>query len=202
LVGKNRDKDKDKVNTLVEKSASYCGISGKRSCIWGMAVILALIVAYYFHDCCDKKNVFGVKAHDEEYQSKISLLQMEISQLKAEMQQMQRTDQKLHGRDNIREKWKIWMALGSKIESQEPLEKEWEQFRRLFANDEETLKLVEAIIQEANLDKSACDNKIVDFCKKYLKRLIKFKKTYRRKLMKISGYVLSSPSSYGKEEKE
>ncbi|MDR3187067.1 MAG: hypothetical protein LBT63_01375 [Holosporaceae bacterium] len=204
MVNKNKDKADTKASISMEKPASCCEISAKRSCVWWTAVILALLlaVACYFYGCCGKRSVHDVDAHDKKCQQKISLLQEEISQLKAEMRRLaQRADQKLQRGNNIREKWKAWMLLKSKIESQEPLAEELEQFRMLFANDEETLKLVEEVIGGIDVGKSGDSSKVMEFCKKYLKKLIKFKKIDRRKLMKISGYVLSSSSHRG-EKKE
>ncbi|MDR1375253.1 MAG: hypothetical protein LBJ45_00360 [Holosporaceae bacterium] len=202
MVGKNMNE----VNKSVEKSDSACGICGKRSCLLGAAValILLLVVAYYLHGSCCKKSVSGVSCVDVnngECSGKIALLQAEISRLKSEMQElMLRTDQKLGlGRDGIREKWKAWVALRFLIESGEPLEEELERFRKLFADDEETLKLVEELILDLN--PAANDNGALAICKKYLKKVIKFKKTDCGKLMKISGYVLSSPG-YSEEKKK
>jgi hypothetical protein len=190
----------------MEKSVPVCETSRKHLCICGGSVVLALLLvaAYCFYNCCNKKNSACVGPLAGEYQAKIALLQSEVSKLKSEMQQItQHTDQKLvHRRDNIREKWKAWMALRSKIESQEQPTVELERFRKLFIDDAETLELVEKLIHGLGFDKDTNDGKILAACKKYFKKVIKFKKVDHRKLMKISGYVLSSPNNCFKEEKE
>ncbi|MDR0677985.1 MAG: hypothetical protein LBF44_00430 [Holosporaceae bacterium] len=103
-------------------------------------------------------------------------------------------------RNQLRQKWKAWMALRHKMESNETFEEELKTFHELFACDKELIDLVDNLAQGVEVVTNGNENKILGTCKNILRKIIKLKKINQRKLVEISGYVLSSIDNCIKEK--
>jgi len=98
--------------------------------------------------------------------------------------------------DNRRKKWIVWFNLKQKIESGESFKKELQEFTEMFSNDHDLMLLVKKLAEESAVLMQAprSDNyyNVVDICKEYLQKIVRIQKVNYRKLLEISGYVLSS----------
>ena len=97
-------------------------------------------------------------------------------------------------KSEIRKKWKTWMVLKEKMEAGEPFDKEMKDFNTLFSYDKELIAVVDDLAKGVDVISSTKSgkNSIVDTCKKYFKKIVRVKKIDYRKLLEVSGYVLSS----------
>jgi hypothetical protein len=94
----------------------------------------------------------------------------------------------------LRKKWKAWMALLSKIQANEPLNDELQKFGAVFADDKEILKLVDDYLKYVGYESYNAAPGPLESCRKFLKKIVRFRKNDRAKLREICGHVLSSSS--------
>jgi hypothetical protein len=192
---------KDNKTNQDRKSEQCCsGSSKKCSCTaWLLLIIAIFICAYVGHKhCCSKKyDMAAFETYKKENIAQMEFLKKEILKLKAEINEItSKTNFAIGDRsaEEVRNKWKTWMALRSKIEENSSFNGELEKFRATFEKDQELIRLVDALVREANpaVIKIEGENKFWSICKMHLKKLVKCKKVDHTRLEEIAGYVLSS----------
>ncbi|MDR3155633.1 MAG: hypothetical protein LBT90_00830 [Holosporaceae bacterium] len=184
--------------------------------IIGVITIIILVCAVIEHFCsanyCAELNghsgkemqramVTSQKDHNNQQESflaKLNELHAKLDELQRKLNELADKSKALrcehcHGKA-MRKKWKVWVALRSKLEAEEPLKEELKAFNAVFARDDELIKLVANLAKNADTvaDEETKKEKILDTCRQYFSRIIRLKKVDNNELSKISGYVLSS----------
>jgi hypothetical protein len=120
--------------------------------------------------------------------SQISALKEEISDIKKQIEVIHQSGNQGTIKETIklRLKWKAWMDLRAKIETESITEEDIAKFNFIFSDDKEILELVKSVVLIETSDEKAKDGKILGMLKKIIK------KVDEKKLLEIDGYVLSS----------
>ncbi|MDR2157989.1 MAG: hypothetical protein LBO02_01585 [Holosporaceae bacterium] len=192
-------KDKPQKSAEVTESAKTAKCRCQTS-TWTVALLAVLVVGlWFFHQ--NRKEASNLAASDGinaavlKMEKQIELLQNDVANLNQKLEFKSATEsvkQCLDKRGELRQKWKAWMALRAKMESNEPFEAELNKFNELFSCDKDIVRLVEDLAQGVETVTNGNDNKIVGAYKNILRKIVKFKKINHQKLVEISGYVLSS----------
>ncbi|MBR1733893.1 MAG: hypothetical protein IJ730_00335, partial [Alphaproteobacteria bacterium] len=84
--------------------------------------------------------------------------------------------------------------LKNKLENGESFDKELKIFYDIFAYDTELVGIVKNIVSELGTvaEKQTEDNAVMEAVKKYVNKVVKIGKIDHRKLLEISGYVITS----------
>jgi hypothetical protein len=147
-----------------------------------------------------EKNKNAHVPHLTKLQNDVAKLQDDIATLKGEVSKYTKEmgNKTKPNENQLRKKWKIWVALKSKMEDDSPFGAELEEFNNAFAGDQELIEMVKDLANGVDLfcnankkdgkNESCC---IISSCKKYLGKIIRIKKIDHRKLLEVSGYVLS-----------
>ncbi len=179
-------------------SNDCCGIHGHK-CKFKFAGIVIILVAA----CAIGEYLFDHERYSELSQkntSAMNSLQEDREQIKDLGQKIEAIDKKLtvlesktNGvlTNNGRKKWKVWVALKNKLESGEGFEDELKSFNEMFSYDTELLQLVKETIGNIEIEpKKGDDGAVIETVKKYVNKVVR--KIDHRKLLEISGYVITS----------
>jgi hypothetical protein len=205
-----------KINESGKKTKFFGGFR-----IWGIAAVSGIAATFFvfreFRHCnCEPWSLFGKdpavvicsKTETEgetETRREINLLKQEIIRLDKEIGLLRETPsgesarRPTEDRNKLRQKWKTWMLLRSKIEADDSFEEEMHKFKELFARDKELIKLVDELTDGINV---ISNGKPMEICGNVLRKIVRFKKVNRRKMAEISGYVLSSICDCSEKEKK
>ncbi|GHT91855.1 hypothetical protein FACS1894122_04880 [Alphaproteobacteria bacterium] len=124
---------------------------------------------------------------------RLSALEDEVKKLSFLEEDVKKLTEKLSAMaGDVREKWKIWIALKNKMEKDEDFSKELEAFNSAFAGDQELISLMNDLAGSVVVVPSKEEEGIIGTCKKYIRKVVKVKKVNHAKLFEVSGYVLSS----------
>jgi hypothetical protein len=202
-----------------ETSSKYSGNKCKVLCIVSViTVVLICAAAEHFYNTsrCEElieynraemmKTVASIREnHDKQIESfliKFNELNAQMDGIRKKFAELANKDQSIVceccRRSAIREKWKVWVALRSKLEAEEQVTEELKVFNEVFAGDDELIQLVAELVGGVDVISSkkegekGKEEKLLDTCKQYLSRVVRIKKVDHRELSKISGYVLSS----------
>lgn len=167
------------------------------------AFVLFAIEEFFSHDWNqvrdDHKRLASVAANTAAYENTIDELRKEISNLKKEISEQRNFYQRFLlqkesrvNNDYRRRKWKVWIDLKNKIENEENCEREFQVFCNEFSNDTELLALIRELLEGVDVITTGNNNDGIDAYKKYIKKIVRIKKIDYKKLLDISGYVLSS----------
>ncbi|MDR1334733.1 MAG: hypothetical protein LBJ19_00425 [Holosporaceae bacterium] len=173
-----------------------------------VAMILICATAEHFYNAnysaklneYNKKEILqAVATCQESYGKQLESLSAKFNQMCVKLHELQSEKSKAFCcecgcRNATRERWKVWIALRTKLEAEEPADEELKVFNVVFAGDDELVKLVAKLINGVNMTSPNGDKgeKLLDTCKQYLSKVVRIKKIDHRELSKISGYVLSS----------
>lgn len=206
---------KNKNDDLLDKEQNVevepCGCSNHKCKFCYAFITIALIILcaageYFFSKYnspkfseADKADAMSAIAENrKECDLSVSELKEDVSSLQTEVSKLATKDEKsvcnFCKNMELRKKWKAWLALKEKMEASEPFDAELETFNSLFSYDQELLEIVKDLAKGVDVISSTKveKNDIVDTCKQYLRKVIRVKKIDYRKLLEVSGYVLSS----------
>lgn len=140
----------------------------------------------------------AIEESKKDYDLSVSSLKKDVSSLKTEVSKIVIKDENVIctycKKMEFRKKWKTWLALKTKMEASEAFGEELEAFNALFHYDKELIAIVNDLAKGvdviANVETEKED--VIDTCKRYLRKVVRVKKIDYRKLLEVSGYVLSS----------
>ena len=194
------------VNELppMEDNAQECCTMHSHKCKTCFAFIVIGLVAA----CAIAEYVFDNKRYSalsesntttvnkvQESTNKIDELAKKVSSLANAVESLEKNASGIYSEtNNPREKWKIWVALKNKLENGESFDKELKIFYDIFAYDTELVGIVKNIVSELGTvaEKQTEDNAVMEAVKKYVNKVVKIGKIDHRKLLEISGYVITS----------
>jgi hypothetical protein len=136
-----------------------------------------------------------VFSHEHNSVGHIQNLHKEISRLERRMEAFFGSSERLLpcSMDQERHKWKAWMDLLKKLESEEPYNVELERFCKICFCDRELVEIVrEFAKKEGGVRIGNEEKKTGEFWKNLVRKIGKKRKIKKRKIIEISGYVLSS----------
>ena len=179
-------------------SNDCCHIHGHK-CKFGFACVVIILIA----TCAIGEYLFDNERYSELSQkntSTMNFVQEGREQIKNLGQKIEAIDKKLTSLENKtngaainsgRKKWKVWVALKNKLESGEGFEDELKSFNEMFSYDTELLQLVKETIGDIEIEpKKEDDGAVIETVKKYVNKVVR--KIDHRKLLEISGYVITS----------
>lgn len=169
-------------------------------CKFGFACVAIILVAA----CAIGEYLFDHERYSELSQKNTSTMnsvQEDREQIKVLGQKLDAIDNKLTSLENKtngasinsgRKKWKLWVALKNKLESGENFDNELNLFNEMFSYDSELLQLVKETIGNIEIEPKKSDGAVIETVKKYVNKVVTIRKIDHRKLLEISGYVITS----------
>ncbi len=144
------------------------------------------------------ETLHAIEESKKGYDLSVLSLKNDVSSLKTEVSKIVIKDENVIctycKKMEFRKKWKTWLALKEKMEASEEFGKELEAFNVLFHYDNELIAIVNDLTKGVDVISNIETEKdnIIDTCKRYLRKVVRIKKIDYRKLLEVSGYVLSS----------
>ncbi len=169
-------------------------------CKFGFACVAIILVAA----CAIGEYLFDHERYSELSQKSTSTMnsvQEDREQIKVLGQKLDAIDNKLTSLENKangasinsgRKKWKLWVALKNKLESGESFDNELKLFNEMFSYDSELLQLVKETIGNIEIEPKESDGAVIETVKRYVNKVVTVRKIDHRKLLEISGYVITS----------
>ncbi|MDR2765874.1 MAG: hypothetical protein LBB63_00195 [Holosporaceae bacterium] len=195
--------DKEKKSTKAERSAPLlvekvekvekvvksecrrrCGLCGL------VIVVVVALGAWALCRCCRVADRRQCHCGDT-----IKHLEKDVQRLQEQMEAVvarQNSERCFNCTGQLRQRWKTWMALLGRIQSTSQLDDELQKFRKSFEDDKETLRLVEDYLRYVGYNSGAVTGGPLESCRKFLKKIVRFKRANGAKVMEICGHVLSS----------
>ena len=203
---KNNNPTEDRDQSNVTESKKCCSHRKCKFCcaffIIALVILFAVGVYHYNKNSLSKlsEEMHVIEESKKGSDLNISKLEENVSSLKTEVSKIVTKDVEctVCKKLELRKKWKTWLALKEKMEAGEPFNKELIDFNVLFSYDKELVEIVNDLAKGVDVISSVKDedHKVLDICKKYFRKIVRIKKIDYRKLLEVSGYVLSSIEGY------
>jgi hypothetical protein len=194
------------------KSTHCCNHKSKfRFTFIAILLVLCCAVAEYFfskYNCAKLLNCSKIetmtalgesqKSYEEQLKKvsdEVATLKAEFVKLKCELDGKYEYGKSPKNSNDTRKKWKAWSELKAKVEANRQFSKELHKFRSEFSYDRELVELVDDCVK--NICVIGDGDGIIDICKRYICCVFGFCKADHKKLLEISGYVLSSVDNEG-----
>lgn len=194
--------ENEKVEEFVQEeiNSSDCCHVHDHKCKFGFAFVAIILVAI----CAISEYFFDHERYSE--LSKKSTSTMNSVQEGRELienfgKKMEAIDKRLSSLENKtkaasindgRKKWKVWVALKNKLELGENFKDELKLFNEIFTYDTELLQLVKETVSDIEIEPKGSDGAVMETVKRYVNKVVTVRKIDHKKLLEISGYVITS----------
>ncbi|MBQ7673745.1 MAG: hypothetical protein IJT36_04365 [Alphaproteobacteria bacterium] len=197
----NKDDQQNTTHSDDHNNASCChGHDHKCKCCFAFIVILliaACAVAEYLYDKHRYTELSESNSNTvntlQEAKAKIDELNQKVDAISKELVSLENKTHGMYlGKYTPRQKWKVWTALKSKLEAGETFDAELKVFYEVFSYDNELLQIVNETVKGLATEEPKDDGAVMEAVKKYVNKVVKIGKVDHRKLLEISGYVITS----------
>ena len=160
---------------------------------------LVSVIGFYL----PKKAAGYIKATVSDLQTQNDSLKKEIESLEERLSKLEKREPQVISKTNIKtdfKKWNCWCDLRKKLETDEDFSSELKNFKTLFADHPDLLKMVEKLTEmpQKNDSEGNNSNSLVN----NLLKFAKIRKVDKNELLRISGYVLMLTFTVEDEENE
>lgn len=129
----------------------------------------------------------------QDAKAKIDELSQKVDAMNKELASLENKSRGIYsGKYTPRQKWKVWTALKNKLEAGETFESELKVFYEVFSYDTELLQVIGETVKGLATEEPKEDGAVMEAVKKYVNKVVKIGKVDHRKLLEISGYVITS----------